>query len=120
VGLESRNWDLKFSLGLLKLVQTSEPTGQHPIMVSEMDRKPVDGGKHSPKGQVEILSWPDPLSQRIPTEMLHEVSEAEKEILFRQFMPVQAAQKARGQALLQKLSELAPSAALRCDSYDAS
>lgn len=43
--------------------------------------------------------------------MLHEVSKADKEILFCQFMPVQAAQKARGEAFLQQMKELAPSAA---------
>jgi hypothetical protein len=80
-------------------------------MASDLDKRYLRWTNLELKGQIEFFSWPQTPPRQIPAEMLHELSIVDKEILFRDFKPVQAAQKAKGEVLLRRLNELAPSVA---------
>jgi hypothetical protein len=59
---QNQDQDPKPSQGLLA---RSESIGHHPIIASGMNEATVDGGKYELKGQIEFLSWLDPLPRRI-------------------------------------------------------
>jgi len=81
-------------------------------MASDLDKRFINNVNWKLNGQIAFFSWPDTIPpQEVPGDILRESDVANKEIIFRDFLPVQEMQVAKGSALLQKLNGLAPSVA---------
>jgi hypothetical protein len=82
-------------------------------MASDSDKRYVDNVNWRLDDQIRFFSWPDTICpQVLPAEILREQSVVDKEIIFRDFLPLQELQLAKGRTLLQKLNNIAPSVAV--------
>lgn len=83
-------------------------------MASALDERYLLGVNWSTKGQAEFITIPDGLPpQTLPGSFLHETSLDTKTAIFREYLPVQAAEIRTGKLLLENLKKLAPSIAER-------
>jgi hypothetical protein len=81
-------------------------------MASDSDKRYVDNVNWRLDDQKKFFTWPDTICpQVLPADILREQSVVDKEIIFRDFLPFQDLQLAKGRALLQKLNNIAPSIA---------
>jgi hypothetical protein len=81
-------------------------------MASDLDKRYVDNVNWRLDDQIRFFAWPDIICpQVLPADILREQSVVDKEIIFRDFLPLQELQLAKGRALLQKLHNIAPSIA---------
>ena len=55
-------------------------------MASDLDKRYARWVNWGLKGQVEFLSWPDVSPQKTQAEILHDLNEVDKDILFQDFI----------------------------------
>lgn len=82
-------------------------------MSSEADLRYLDQINWRTKGHIRFLSWPTIPSPILQANLLHELSEVDKQMLFEDFKPTQIAQVTRAEVLLAKLAHIAPELATK-------